>query len=73
MRLAGDAFWDSRRGVWTSSVVKVSSPRRVTDGTILCSRTVPFCLTFLACEMRDIVGPGDLLKVTINANQTLCV
>jgi hypothetical protein len=53
-----DAFWLSRRGVWTSSSFNVSLPRRVRDGTILSSRTIPFRFTFLAFEKNDIVGPG---------------
>ena len=71
-----DAFWLSRRGSWTSSVVNVSSPRRVTECTIFSSRTIRFGFTFLACETWDIVGagkstsvgPGKMSKVAITRN-----
>lgn len=61
-RLDEDARWDSRRGVLTSSVFNVSAPRRLTDCTILSSRTVPLAFTFLDLEAKDIMGSWEPAK-----------
>lgn len=55
-----------RRGVSTASVVKVSSPRRLTDCTSLSCWTVPFFFTFLALETKDILGTLEKQTGMIN-------
>lgn len=61
-----DAFCEPWRGVLTSSVFRLSVPRRVTVCTSLSSRTLPFGTIFLGLEERDIVGNCQQVRTNWN-------